>query len=280
MIIGIGVDIASLKRFGKQSQALNRFAKRILTRKELESQEWTALRARNEENEKDGLKEMRGFLALRCVPVLLGVKGKSQSKSARRWAAKEAAYKALFPTFKPLHKDLSVLKASGKPFIALEDRFYTRETGLPRMHLSVSHDGDFLVASVVAETDPAGSTRSPSADAESDSTTAAPVYMATEPARSPRKPPGRRPPKNAQSGDTPAATRKPGAEAADPRRGRPARSASGATTTATGKPAEERTHSKRGPQDSGAATAVNGKPVAEAVSPTSSQPEKGQSRGA
>ena len=67
---------------------------------------------------------------------------------AVRWAVKEAAYKALFPNYKPTWKELSVSKEpgdGGKPRL----RFEKFEN--VRLHVSVSHDGEYTVANVLAE---------------------------------------------------------------------------------------------------------------------------------
>ena len=65
-----------------------------------------------------------------------------------RWAVKEAAYKALFPLYRPTWKTLTVSKAQeggGKPILAFE------ESAKVKLHVSVSHDGEYTVASVLAE---------------------------------------------------------------------------------------------------------------------------------
>jgi holo-[acyl-carrier protein] synthase len=67
-----------------------------------------------------------------------------------RWAAKEAAYKAMYPRFRPTWKDLDVAKADGlKPSL----RYCASGAGKLglRFHLSVSHDGDYTVATVLVE---------------------------------------------------------------------------------------------------------------------------------
>ncbi|EIW82372.1 4'-phosphopantetheinyl transferase [Coniophora puteana RWD-64-598 SS2] len=68
---------------------------------------------------------------------------------AVRWAVKEAAYKALFPV-KPTWKELTYSSATkgGKPTL-----FYTPQNNFAsrNLHVSVSHDGEYVVASVVAE---------------------------------------------------------------------------------------------------------------------------------
>jgi len=68
---------------------------------------------------------------------------------AVRWAVKEAAYKALFPNYNPTWKELLVSKEpssdGGKPRLRFE-RFEN-----VRLHVSVSHDGEYAVANVLAE---------------------------------------------------------------------------------------------------------------------------------
>lgn len=65
-----------------------------------------------------------------------------------RWAIKEAAYKALFPLYKPTWKDLTVSKPpadGGKPSLTFEG------SAKVKLHVSVSHDGEYTVANVLAE---------------------------------------------------------------------------------------------------------------------------------
>ncbi|TFY72494.1 hypothetical protein EVG20_g494 [Dentipellis fragilis] len=74
---------------------------------------------------------------------------------AVRWAVKEAAYKALYPTFIPTWKELSYLPppsdTRGKPsllFLPSSDRKASHGV---KLHVSVTHDGEYAIASVVAE---------------------------------------------------------------------------------------------------------------------------------
>lgn len=97
-----------------------------------------------------------------------------------RWAAKEAAYKALSPAFRPVWHELTYMHdASGRPMLRYERRIhlYTPEDrvgrgnrseagdmkegpdadkrdGTPRLkalHTSMSHDGEYVIANVLAE---------------------------------------------------------------------------------------------------------------------------------
>jgi holo-[acyl-carrier protein] synthase len=64
---------------------------------------------------------------------------------------KEAAYKALNPALIPTWKDLSYLPATaGKPRLIYAPTTDIR-TPVPNLHVSVSHDGGFVCAVVVAE---------------------------------------------------------------------------------------------------------------------------------
>ncbi|KAK0535701.1 hypothetical protein OC842_002212 [Tilletia horrida] len=84
---------------------------------------------------------------------------------AVRWAAKEAAYKALFPHLTLRWKDVEIVKAnvanggshlqSKKPCLQLlPSALGAAPLRPPRLHLSISHDGDFVLAFVVAEQPP------------------------------------------------------------------------------------------------------------------------------
>lgn len=78
-----------------------------------------------------------------------------RSSRARSWTAKEAAFKALHgQTARPIRSwhDLVVGKPVGspKPAIALSPAVHA-DASLFRLHLSASHEGDTMVAFVVAE---------------------------------------------------------------------------------------------------------------------------------
>lgn len=75
------------------------------------------------------------------------------SSRLRRWTAKEAAYKALYPTLRLRWSDLAVSKRNGKKpclFFSSGGRYSGADDAV-RLHLSVSHDEDFVVSFVVAE---------------------------------------------------------------------------------------------------------------------------------
>ncbi|KXN83688.1 Holo-[acyl-carrier-protein] synthase [Leucoagaricus sp. SymC.cos] len=128
MLLGIGVDIVHLPRIAAivKRQAGHKFARRILSSSELE--QWDRLR------DADVQQQIR-FLAV-------------------RWAVKEAAYKALYPTVKSTWKHLSYRghSSSGeKPtlsYLSSSDES-AREVG--PIYVSVSHDGDYAIAYVTVE---------------------------------------------------------------------------------------------------------------------------------
>ena len=78
----------------------------------------------------------------------------SQSGSAspyshlKRWSTKEAAYKAVFPTLRPTCKELTYRSSSkySKPQLLYD----VHQVG--KIHVSASHDGDYVFTSVVVET--------------------------------------------------------------------------------------------------------------------------------
>lgn len=68
--------------------------------------------------------------------------------NGHRWAVKEAAYKALYPlrsTWKELTYTTFDPQTGSKPALV------SHPSGRPRLHVSVSHDGEYILAYVVAE---------------------------------------------------------------------------------------------------------------------------------
>ncbi|GAA5885914.1 hypothetical protein JCM6882_004200 [Rhodosporidiobolus microsporus] len=136
MILGIGVDLLHLPRLRTLLSRRDplRLAGRICSRAELEEWQKTVGGGLGEASER--------YLAL-------------------RWAAKEAAYKALYPAFRPTWKDLEIRKIDKKPSLDFSPAFrpvdIEKGSSKPfspenvKMHLSVSHDADLLIAYVVAE---------------------------------------------------------------------------------------------------------------------------------
>lgn len=74
------------------------------------------------------------------------------SLTGHRWAVKEAAYKALYP-LRPTWKELTFTsfdpKTGSKPTLIFHPSGSPGPH--PRLHVSVSHDGEYILAHVVAE---------------------------------------------------------------------------------------------------------------------------------
>lgn len=186
-VLGIGIDILHLPRLkalvhrrknrrGTDSSdrtqrddksydeatqvAMNRLARRILCDSE---------RREFEQLAEEHLDTAEGFAHL-------------EKYIANRWCAKEAAYKALYPKFVVSWKDLcvhkpgshgipaspidgvrlSLLELQGfrtmKPVLTFSEEWRTKHPGVasvPKLHLSLSHDGEYVVANVLAEDVPA-----------------------------------------------------------------------------------------------------------------------------
>ena len=138
-IIGVGIDIVHIPRIvslvARRTPA--KLAARILSPSEFNEWETSSPSATTTPIVTAGSSGMIAAEDLRWVRFL-----------AVRWAVKEAAYKALFPNYKPTWKELSVSKEpgdGGKPRL----RFEKFEN--VRLHVSVSHDGEYTVANVLAE---------------------------------------------------------------------------------------------------------------------------------
>jgi len=135
-IIGIGIDIVHTPRFASlvARRTPTKLAARILSSSELH--EWKTLSP-----------------PISSVPVPVITSGLDLITTERwfrfltvRWAVKEAAYKALFPLYKPTWKDLTVSKTPcGKPSLTFDG------SAKVKLHVSVSHDGEYTVANVLAE---------------------------------------------------------------------------------------------------------------------------------
>lgn len=118
MILGIGVDIVDVPRFGEQLQRSPALRQRLFTPAERD-------------------------LPLRSL--------------AARFAAKEAVAKALgAPAGMNWQHCTVVREDSGKPWLQMEDSVAAASAarGIETWHLSISHDGESAVAMVVAEGEP------------------------------------------------------------------------------------------------------------------------------
>ncbi|GAA5950574.1 hypothetical protein JCM3765_000535 [Sporobolomyces pararoseus] len=128
MLLGIGVDLLHLPRLRAllNRRTPHQLGSRILSQPELDDFQTGALA--------EDRTKAENYLAL-------------------RWTAKEAAYKALYPHYRLTWKDLIVAKRDKKPQLNFSQQFLLQNRSLDdiKMHLSVSHDGDMMVAYVVVE---------------------------------------------------------------------------------------------------------------------------------
>ena len=137
-IIGIGIDIIHTPRLASlvARRSPTKLATRILSPSEL--REWETL--------SPPISSVPVSTTERDLDVIVGAEWFRFLTA--RWAIKEAAYKALFPLYKPTWKDLTVFKApteGGKPNLTFEHPVKVN------LNVSVSHDGEYTVASVLAE---------------------------------------------------------------------------------------------------------------------------------
>ncbi|KZT12940.1 4'-phosphopantetheinyl transferase [Laetiporus sulphureus 93-53] len=126
-IMGTGVDVLHLPRIASliQRRGADRLASRILSDHELSI--WNTM------PEADNSRRTR-FLAV-------------------RWSVKEAAYKALYPLAHPTWKEFTFHGLQEgecrKPF--LEYNPVKQNATVGRIHTSVSHDGEYVFATVTME---------------------------------------------------------------------------------------------------------------------------------
>ncbi len=143
-ILGIGVDIAHVPRIIRlmERRTPTKLAHRILSEKELHV--WDALPTADEARR-------ARFLAVRYdLPRFTQTRG---TDTRLRWSVKEAAYKAVYPLARPTWKDFTFhsLSADGLQKPTLEH--HTKDPGarLWKIHTSVSHDGEYVFATVLVE---------------------------------------------------------------------------------------------------------------------------------
>lgn len=118
MALGIGVDMVSVKRIEGLLQTHGpRFRRRLFT---------------PEERQHCGQGRREG----ECLAV--------------RFAAKEALYKALYPTFRPTWQEVEVAKKAGKPVFVFHGglKEYMEAEGL-QAHVSLSHERNMACAFVI-----------------------------------------------------------------------------------------------------------------------------------
>jgi holo-[acyl-carrier protein] synthase len=121
MIIGIGVDIVEFTRFAKLAERQPSFIDRVLTPAEQLRADGTQL-------------------------TMLSL--------ASRFAAKEAVAKALGAPAGMRWHDCEILgDITGRPSVQIRETVLdeANRQGVKSFHISISHDGDFAIAYVVAE---------------------------------------------------------------------------------------------------------------------------------
>jgi holo-[acyl-carrier protein] synthase len=71
----------------------------------------------------------------------------------RRWAVKEAVYKAVYPALKPTWQDFTLQRLAGspKPDLVYHPKDSLLLLRLGRIHTSVSHDDGYAFATVIVE---------------------------------------------------------------------------------------------------------------------------------
>ncbi|PPQ79572.1 hypothetical protein CVT25_003454 [Psilocybe cyanescens] len=127
-ILGIGVDLVHVPRIASimARSRTERFASRILSHYELA--EWQSLGTTS-------IPHRVRFLAV-------------------RWSVKESTYKAMYPVIRPSWKEISYhgLSTQGqKPSISYHPFLPKNQGKIGRMHVSVSHDGDYVYSTVYIE---------------------------------------------------------------------------------------------------------------------------------
>lgn len=92
--------------------------------------------------------KLRNFWVCGMYTLVVSI---SKILNDHRWAVKEAAYKALYP-LRPTWKELTYTsfdpETGSKPTLAFQPGDGTVSS---QLHVSVSHDGEYIVAHVVAE---------------------------------------------------------------------------------------------------------------------------------
>jgi holo-[acyl-carrier protein] synthase len=144
-ILGIGVDLVNIPRITAllSRRDSQRFASRILSPDELALWQSIPLNRRVQ------------FLAVRYVPS--NFTRFSTHFIIYRWGVKEAAYKAMFPVVRPTWKDLTyhgAKVADDGQWLKPSLTYRPPASSIPvigRIHVSVSHDGDYVYASVLVE---------------------------------------------------------------------------------------------------------------------------------
>ncbi|RIA97432.1 4'-phosphopantetheinyl transferase superfamily [Glomus cerebriforme] len=147
MILGIGIDIIHLSRIQtlllRKPTSLLHFSKRILSDGELK--EFNIFLSNQKNNfsvnglAQNNLKQDKVIIDNNIIRFL-----------AVRWTLKEATYKALFPHYHLIWKDISINKIEGKPQLIIHN---AKQKGINniKIHSSVSHDKEYIISQVLIE---------------------------------------------------------------------------------------------------------------------------------
>ena len=68
-----------------------------------------------------------------------------------RWSVKEASYKAMYPVVKASWKEFTYENFSKKPSLRYDPILDANRHKIGQIHVSVSHDGDYVYSSVLVE---------------------------------------------------------------------------------------------------------------------------------
>ena len=144
-VVGIGVDLVHVPRIAAliYRRGTTRVASRILSKTELQEFETY-------------LEDKCKFIAVRYDEYLVSSVFSYSSHIFSSFSVKEAAYKAVYPNAKPTWKDFTYCglghsHPGSKPLLLFKPTEEMPLTSQWKFHVSVSHDGDFVMSSVVVE---------------------------------------------------------------------------------------------------------------------------------
>ncbi|KAJ3153138.1 hypothetical protein HDU89_000766 [Geranomyces variabilis] len=142
-ILGLGTDIIHIPRLRAllSRHPPARFARRILSPSEREA--FAAKFATYNLDQPLPKREDEDSVTQRRLVTFL----------AARWAAKEAAFKAMYPIWYLKFSDVSIrnmASGSGKPYLDLNQAVAVK-ANVSASHVSMSHDGDYAIAQVLFE---------------------------------------------------------------------------------------------------------------------------------
>lgn len=139
--MGIGIDVLNQQRIASllARRGSDKLVSRILSSGEIS--DWNKLQPARQVQ----------FLAVRCV--FSCIQPTIGFYPIFRWSVKEAAYKALYPVLKPTWKELTYRGLQGriKPTLEYCPVVPEEREKVGKIHVSISHDGDIVFATVLAQ---------------------------------------------------------------------------------------------------------------------------------